>query len=140
LIATGLYRLSDEDELGFNDKWAGDEYESFIRRVVGMCASKLKPHGSLFFHISADRMFLPEKILRETFSNIQPIFWKRCRSKNNVKHKLGATIDVIFKCQSLQDAEIPFGPSIEGREVSTHIVQELRRPRSLFARASRHGT
>lgn len=93
-----VYRLSDEDELGFNDKWAGDEYESFIRRVVGMCASKLKPHGSLFFHISADRMFLPEKILRETFSNIQPIFWKRCRSKNNVKHKLGATIDVIFKC------------------------------------------
>jgi len=43
-------------------------------------------------------MFIPEKILRAKFKYVTPIFWKRCRSKNNVKNKLGATIDIIFKC------------------------------------------
>jgi site-specific DNA-methyltransferase (adenine-specific) len=43
-------------------------------------------------------MFVPEQILRDKFKCVQPIFWKKCRSKNNVKKKLGATIDIIFKC------------------------------------------
>jgi len=55
-----------------------------------------------FFHISAEKMFTPEQILREKFKYVQPIFWKKCRSKNNVKHKLGATIDIIFRCNVLK--------------------------------------
>ena len=93
-----IYKLSEENAVGFNDKWTNDDYEQFIQKVIELCFLKLKATGTLFFHISADRMFIPHKILQETFLTVQPIFWKRCRSKNNVTTKLGATIDVIFKC------------------------------------------
>lgn len=93
-----VYKLSHDNAIGFNDKWTDDHYEQFITSVINLCYDKLKNSGTLFFHISADRMFIPEKVLRNKFSIIQPIFWKRCRSKNNVKNKLGATIDIIFKC------------------------------------------
>jgi len=86
------------DSTGFKDTWKGDDYKTFITRVIDKCAPKLTGDGTLFFHISADRMFIPETILREKFKNVAPIFWKKCRSKNNVKSKLGATIDIIFKC------------------------------------------
>lgn len=92
------YTLNAESDLGFGDKWTGDEYRAFIQEVVQKCALKLKTSGTLFFHISADKMFIPETVLRAAFPLVQPIFWKKCRSKNNVKTKLGATIDVIFKC------------------------------------------
>jgi DNA modification methylase len=92
------YQLSSDNSLGFKDKWDGDDYEKFIKTVIDACFPKLMKDGTLFFHISADRMFIPEKILREKFKNVSPIFWKKCRSKNNVKNKLGATIDIIFKC------------------------------------------
>jgi DNA modification methylase len=92
------YMLSVDSSVGFTDKWAGDAYKRFINSVVAKCVPKLKKTGTLFFHISADRMFVPECVLREHFKFVQPIFWKRCRSKNNVKAKLGATIDIIFKC------------------------------------------
>jgi site-specific DNA-methyltransferase (adenine-specific) len=92
------YTMSVHDSTGFSDTWKGHEYENFITRVIDKCIPKLKSDGSLFFHISADRMFIPEKILRSKFKYVQPIFWKKCRSKNNVKNKLGATIDLIFKC------------------------------------------
>lgn len=92
------YTLNAESDLGFGDKWTGDEYRAFIQAVVQKCALKLKTTGTLFFHISADKMFIPETVLRSAFPLVQPIFWKKCRSKNNVKTKLGATIDVIFKC------------------------------------------
>jgi len=92
------YVLNADSALGFGDKWTGDEYRAFIDQVVQKCVQKLKPSGTLFFHISADKMFVPETILRTHFPMVQPIFWKKCRSKNNVKTKLGATIDIIFKC------------------------------------------
>ena len=95
-----IYTLSSDSDVGFIDKWDDNDYEEFIKKVIELCLPVLKTDGTLFFHISADRMFIPEKILRENFSNIQPIFWKRCRSKNNVKNKLGATIDIIFKCSN----------------------------------------
>jgi DNA modification methylase len=93
-----IYKLSSESDVGFNDKWKEEEYEHFIQEVLDLCFLKLKPTGTLFFHISAEKMFVPQKLLREKFTIIQPIFWKRCRSKNNVTSKLGATIDIIFKC------------------------------------------
>lgn len=92
------YTMSNEDSTGFSDTWKGDDYKNFITRVIDKCLPKLTRDGTLFFHISADRMFIPEQILRNKFKYIQPIFWKKCRSKNNVKKKLGATIDIIFKC------------------------------------------
>ena len=92
------YKMSVHDSTGFSDTWKGNDYENFITQVIEKCIPKLKSDGSLFFHISADRMFIPEKILRSKFKYVQPIFWKKCRSKNNVKNKLGATIDLIFKC------------------------------------------
>lgn len=93
-----VYTLSSENALGFNDKWTGDQYEKFITEVIDACYPKLAKDGSLFFHISAECMFVPERILRQKFKFVTPIFWRRCRSKNNVKNKLGATIDIIFKC------------------------------------------
>lgn len=92
------YKMSADDATGFSDTWKGDDYKTFITRVIDKCVPKLTGDGTLFFHISADRMFIPETILREKFKNVSPIFWKKCRSKNNVKKKLGATIDIIFKC------------------------------------------
>lgn len=95
------YTLSVDNSLGFKDKWEGDEYERLIREVVDTCYRKLMKDGTLFFHISAECMFLPETILRERFKYVSPIFWKRCRSKNNVKNKLGSTVDIIFKCSKV---------------------------------------
>lgn len=96
-----VYTLNAENTLGFSDKWTGDQYERFITEVVDACVPKLAKDGSLFFHISAECMFVPEKILRSKFKHVTPIFWKRCRSKNNVKNKLGSTIDIIFKCNKV---------------------------------------
>jgi site-specific DNA-methyltransferase (adenine-specific) len=96
-----VYTLNADSTVGFNDKWTGDAYERFIGSVIDACYPKLTTDGTLFFHISAECMFVPEKILRAKFKYVTPIFWKRCRSKNNVKNKLGATIDIIFKCSKV---------------------------------------
>jgi hypothetical protein len=97
------YTLSVDSTVGFKDKWTGDEYELFIASTIDACFPKLAKNGTLFFHISADRMWIPEKILRAKFRYVTPIFWKRCRSKNNVKTKLGATIDILFRCTKIAD-------------------------------------
>ena len=81
------YTMSKDDSTGFSDTWKCDDYKKFITDVIDKCIPKLKQNGTLFFHISADRMFIPEQILRDKFKNVQPIFWKKCRSKNNVKRK-----------------------------------------------------
>lgn len=41
---------------------------------------------------------MPHRLLSAKFHSVSSIFWKRCSSKNNVVRKLGAVIDVIFKC------------------------------------------
>lgn len=96
-----IYTLSASSTVGFSDKWKDDEYKEFITSVIDAAYPKLAKNGTLFFHISADRMFIPETILRAKFKFVSPIFWKRCRSKNNVKNKLGSTIDIIFKCSKV---------------------------------------
>lgn len=92
------YVLSVDKATGFTDIWADDVYKTFITNVIDACYQKLAKNGTLYFHISADCMYVPETILRTKFKYVQPIFWKKCRSKNNVISKLGATIDIIFKC------------------------------------------
>ena len=92
------YKLSHDSNIGFNDKWIDSNYESFIENRLVILKEKLNQHGSLFFHISSQEQFIPFCILKRTFKNVTPIYWRRCRSKNNVKHKLGGAIDVIFWC------------------------------------------
>ena len=95
------YKLSVSSDVGFADKWTDETYEKWIAEVVDKLFRVLKKTGTLYFHISAACMFIPEKVLRAKFKFVTPIFWKKCRSKNNVKSKLGATIDIIFKCNKV---------------------------------------
>lgn len=92
------YTLEEGSTIGFQDKWTDEDYKAFLDTIIQACLPKLKKDGSLFFHISADQMFIPECILRNHFKYVRPIIWKRCRSKNNVKKTLGAAMDVIFWC------------------------------------------
>ena len=96
------YRLDSKSDVGFTDIWTDETYKVFIDTIITSCIKKLKDNGSLFFHISAEEMFIPECILRQKFKFVSPIFWKRCRSKNNIKKTLGASIDVIFWCYQSQ--------------------------------------
>ena len=95
------YILNYENNLGFNDKWTDDDYTKFIKIMIDNLYEMLDNDGTLYFHISSSCMFIPETILRQKFKYVEPIFWKKCRSKNNVKHKLGSTIDIIFKCNKI---------------------------------------
>jgi len=95
------YKLTCESNIGFSDKWTDADYEKFIEKMVNKLYRVLADDGTLFFHISSSCMFIPEKILRAKFKYVEPIFWKKCRSKNNVKNKLGSTIDIIFKCNKI---------------------------------------
>lgn len=92
------YQLTIDNDLGFSDKWDDDNYKNFINEIIIECKRVLKNNGNLFFHISSDCSFLVETILRNHFPFVTHIFWKKCRSKNNVKNKLGSTIDIIYKC------------------------------------------
>lgn len=94
------YRLtSREDSIGFDDIFnTDDDYIGLVEPIVKECARVLKKDGSFFFHISADQMLIPNMICSKHFKRVQPIFWKRSRSKNNIKSKLGACTDVIFWC------------------------------------------
>lgn len=95
------YTLSVNNDLGFSDVWTDEKYEKFISDNVDILYDLLEKDGTLFFHISSSCMYIPEKILRTKFKFVEPIFWKKCRSKNNVKHKLGSTIDIIWKCNKI---------------------------------------
>ena len=96
-----IYVMSPDDETGFPDVWSSNkEYMDFVEPLVIKCKNKLTDDGSFFFHISAKEMFLPEVICRKHFKLVQPIFWKRSRSKNNTKNKLGEAIDIIFWCSN----------------------------------------
>ena len=92
------YKLNSDSKLGFSDKWSDVEYEKFIKKHIDLLYELLENDGTLFFHISSACMYIPEKILRDKFKLVEPIFWKKCRSKNNVKTKLGSVVDIIWKC------------------------------------------
>lgn len=92
------YKLHCDSSVGFSDKWSDADYEEFISKQIDMLYSQLENDGTLFFHISSTCMYIPEKILRAKFKLVEPIFWKKCRSKNNVKSKLGSVVDIIWKC------------------------------------------
>lgn len=95
------YTLNVSSSVGFTDKWIDDEYFHFIKNMIDKLYDLLDKKGTLFFHISSTCMFIPELILRQKFKFVEPIFWKKCRSKNNVKNKLGSTVDIIWKCNKI---------------------------------------
>jgi len=95
------YKLTSDSKLGFSDKWNDVEYEKFISDNIDKLYEMLESDGTLFFHISSSCMYIPEKVVRSKFKFVEPIFWKKCRSKNNVKHKLGSVIDIIWKCNKI---------------------------------------
>jgi site-specific DNA-methyltransferase (adenine-specific) len=99
------YMMSVDSSVGFSDKWDDASYEMFIDETITELKRVLKYDGTLYFHISAACMLIPHMILVKHFKIVTPIFWKKCRSKNNVKNKLGATIDVIFKCNFKDNAK-----------------------------------
>lgn len=93
------YKMNPNDSRGFSDIWESDKvYAEFIDELVVKSKRLLKKDGSLFFHISAAEMLIPQMVCSKNFRNVQPIFWRKSRSKNNIKKKLGAAIDVIFWC------------------------------------------
>lgn len=95
------YSLSTEDNLGFNDKFSSkDEYVSLIEPMIKSMTTILKSNGSFFYHISAAQMLAAHYLCDKYFKRVQPIFWRRSRSKNNIKNKLGACTDVIFWCSN----------------------------------------
>lgn len=97
-----VWTLAPDDETGFSDIWESNQtYIDFIEPLVKKCKRKLSEGGSFFFHISAEEMLIPQMICSKHFKRIQPIFWKRTRSKNNVKSKLGTSIDVVFWCSNV---------------------------------------
>lgn len=99
------YTMSVDSSVGFGDKWDDASYEKFIDETIIELKRVLKLDGTLYFHISAACMLIPQMVLSKHFKIVTPIFWKKCRSKNNVKNKLGATIDVIFKCNFKEKAK-----------------------------------
>ena len=99
------YKMSEDSSVGFQDKWDDASYERFIDETILSLKRILKPDGTLYFHISAVCMLIPQMVLSRHFKVVTPIFWKKCRSKNNVKNKLGATIDIIFKCNLKEKAK-----------------------------------
>ena len=95
------YAMNENDSTGFMDRWSDEAYEEFITKCINKLYDLLEKNGTLFFHISALGMYIPEKVVRSKFKYVEPIFWKKARSKNNVKNKLGTTIDIIWKCSKI---------------------------------------
>lgn len=89
-----------EKKHGFSDIWENGKYEEWLDKVIRLCKEKLNKEGSLFFHISAELSFVPEKILNKHFKIVDKIFWKKAHGKNTVKKKLGSVVDIIFRCSN----------------------------------------
>ncbi len=90
------YAADDSDHI-FKDTWEDGQYEQWLDRLIYLCKEKLNKNGSLFFHISAELSFIPQKVLSKHFKKVEPIFWKKAHGKNTVKNKLGSVVDIIYK-------------------------------------------
>lgn len=114
------YTLAPDSDLGFGDIFQNDaEYVALIEPVLKESKRFLKQNGSLFFHISASEMLIPQILCNKYFKNVQTIFWKRCRSKNNVKKKLGEVVDVIFWCYDSENKKF----NLQYQELDEHYLE-----------------
>lgn len=93
------YKFADKDETAvFTDKFTPEKYEEWLSKLVGLCKRRLSKDGTLWFHIAAEYSLIPEQVLNKEFKEIEKNFWKKSHGKNTVKNKMGAVIDVIFRC------------------------------------------
>lgn len=108
------FSFSPDDDIGFSDKWESDEdYEKMIEPIVIQAKRVLKSDGSFFYHISSREMFIPLSICNRHFKFVRPIYWQRSRSKNNVRHQLGAVVDVILWCSKTKPKYNPVYQSLD---------------------------
>jgi DNA modification methylase len=95
------YKFADADKVAvFTDKFTPDHYKEWLSRLVSLCKKRLTKDGTLWFHIAAEYSFVPEQVLVSEFKEVEKIFWKKSHGKNTVKNKMGAVIDILFRCYS----------------------------------------
>lgn len=93
------YKYSEKDsQAAFTDSLSPAEYREWLSKLIIRCKTRLSKDGTLWFHIAAEYSFVPEQILRDEFKEVEKIFWKKSHGKNTVKNKMGAVIDVLFRC------------------------------------------
>jgi DNA modification methylase len=95
------YKYAEQDtQAAFTDKFTPAQYKEWLTKLIQACKSRLAANGTLWFHIAAEYSFIPEQILQAEFKDVEKIFWKKSHGKNTVKSKMGAVIDILFRCWS----------------------------------------
>lgn len=93
------YKFAEKDEnAAFTDKFTPETYKEWLSKLIGLCKRRLSKDGTLWFHIAAEYSFVPEQILQSEFKEVEKNFWKKSHGKNMVKTKMGAVIDILFRC------------------------------------------
>jgi len=93
------YKFAEKDETAvFTDKFTSEQYKEWLSKLIVLCKKRLSKDGTLWFHIAAEYSFIPEQVLRTEFKEVEKNFWKKSHGKNTVKNKMGAVIDILFRC------------------------------------------
>lgn len=93
------YKFADKDaSAAFTDKFTPEKYKEWLSKLVKLCKARLTRDGTLWFHIAAEYSFIPEQVLTTEFKEVEKNFWKKSHGKNTVKNKMGAVIDILFRC------------------------------------------
>lgn len=93
------YKFAEKDQnAAFTDKFTPETYKEWLSKLIGLCKRRLSKDGTLWFHIAAEYSFVPEQILQSEFKEVEKNFWKKSHGKNMVKTKMGAVIDILFRC------------------------------------------
>ena len=93
------YKFAEKDETAvFTDKFTPEKYKEWLTKLLSLCKKRLAKDGTLWFHIAAEYSFIPEQVLQSEFKEVEKNFWKKSHGKNTVKNKMGAVIDIIFRC------------------------------------------
>jgi len=93
------YKFAEKDETAaFTDKFTPEKYKEWLSKLIVLCKKRLTKDGTLWFHIAAEYSFIPEQVLQAEFKEVEKNFWKKSHGKNTVKNKMGAVIDILFRC------------------------------------------
>lgn len=93
------YKFAEKDETAaFTDKFTPEKYKEWLSKLIVLCKKRLSKDGTLWFHIAAEYSFIPEQVLQAEFKEVEKNFWKKSHGKNTVKNKMGAVIDILFRC------------------------------------------
>ena len=93
------YKFAEKDATAaFTDKFTPEKYKEWLTKLISLCKKRMSKNGTLWFHIAAEYSFIPEQVLQSEFKEVEKNFWKKSHGKNTVKNKMGAVIDIIFRC------------------------------------------